>query len=304
MDPETYPRRLTDRVWLLGNPFFSVYLVRGDDYSALVECGITATAGLILEQIKDLEPDPARVRLLLATHGHADHLAGAPVLKRHLPGLTVASGAPTKGFLEKEKVRLSFRADDDSESARMIDLGGAAEPRLEPGDLAGAVDRALEPGQEIDLGGITLRAMEAPGHAVGGLVFWEPGERMIFCSDSLGFILPPDKFCANFYVSLDSYLDSFETLTGLDPAWVCPGHCGAFFGPDKDYFLAGSRAEIDWVVGKVKARMPLKDPPEDLVEEIMERHYHRQCRMFSPEMMRYCSQLLIRRAAESRYIQA
>ena len=303
MEPREFPRRLTDRVWLLGNPFFSVYLVRGDDQSALVECGISATAGPILEQIKGLETDLSRVRLLLATHAHADHLAGAPILKKHLPALSVASGAATKGFLEKEKVCLSFKADDASESARMSELIGEPRPRLDPEDLAGVVDRVVEPGEVIDLGGISLQAREAPGHAVGGLVFWAPEEQTLFCSDSLGFILPPDVFCANFYVDLDAYLESFQALAGLGPEWVCPGHCGAYGGAEKDRFLAGNRAEIEWVVDRVRAGMPFEEPPQDLVEEILERHYHRQCRMFSPEMMRYCSQLLIRRAADSRYIQ-
>lgn len=297
-----FPRQLTDRVWLLGNPFFSVYLVKGDDFSALIETGISATAGLILDQLKGLGIDLSKINLLIATHAHADHLAGGPVLKKNLPNLSVASGLKTKLLLDKKKVREQFKKDDASESARMIELGGVDGPVAEYEDLEGMIDRVVEPGEIIDLGGIRLEAMEAPGHAVGGLVFWEPEERIIFCSDSLGFILPPDKFCANYYVGLDEYLKSYDKLTGLDPAWVCPGHCGAYNGAEKDFFLKGTRGEIDWVIEKVKARMPVGEIPEDLVKEIYERHYVRQCRMFSPEMMRYCSELLIRRTAESKLL--
>ena len=299
-----YPRKLTNRVWLLGNPYFSVYLVRGDDSSALIETGISATAGQILEQVKELEQDLSRVKLLVATHAHADHLGGGPVLKKNLPALQVATGAFTKSLLDKAKVRAQFKADDAQESARLIDLGVVQEPATKYEDLEGMVDRVLEPGEIIDLGGVSLEVMEAPGHAVGGLVLWEPESKVLFCSDSLGFILPPDRFCANFYVNLDDYMESFNRLAGLDPAWVCPGHCGAYSGADKDYFLEGSRAEIRWVLGKVRDRMPLEEPPRDLVEEVLTRHNIRQSRMFSPELMRLCSELLIRRAAESELIKS
>ncbi len=298
-----YPRQLTGRVWLLGNPYFSVYLVRGDDFSALIETGISATAGLVQRQLREVEQDLSRVELLLATHAHADHLGGGPVLKRNLPALRVATGSFTKSLLDKQKVRDQFKADDAGESARLIQLGEVKEPVPGYEDLEGMIDRVVEPEEIIDLGGIRLEAMEAPGHAVGGLVFWEPEQRVLFCSDCLGFILPPDRFCANYYVSLDDYWGSFNRLAGLDPAWVCPGHCGAFSGTDKDYFLEGSKAEIAWVLKRVRSRMPFKEVPPDLVEEVLERHYIRQARMFSPEMMRYCSELLIRRAAESRLIQ-
>ncbi len=295
-----YPRRLTERVYLLGNPLFSIYLVVGDESSVLIEAGLSATAGQVVDQLKELGVALESVERLLICHAHADHAAGAPVLKSLLPRLEVLASPATAGLLDREKIQRAFLEDDKNESAALIKLGGVEPPVPEPVSLAGAVDGTIEPGRTIDLGGVSLEVIDAPGHALGGLVFLEPGERLVFCSDSLGFFLPPDRFVANFYVDFDDYLDTFDKLVGLDPLWLCPGHSGVYSGAEVGRFIAASRAEIEWVFDRVEEAVPWNEVPEELVESIFERHYVGPCRMFTPETIRYCSQLLVRRAAESR----
>jgi len=305
---EAFPRRLTDRLTLLGNPFFSVYLVKGDQASALVEVGITATAPQIAAQLDSLGKARESVRFLLATHGHADHLAGGPLLKELFPRAELITGRETEAVLSKPKVIKILEQDDLDESARLVELGQAPGPAPEARPLAGAIDRTMDPGEELDLGGVVLRALDAPGHAQGGLVFWEKEEGLLFCSDSLGFILPGsspdrDRWAANFYVSLDKYLETFRKLAALTPEWVCPGHCGAYQGQEGKRFLAGSQAETEALVDLIRDRFPGGGPgeeiPEDLVRAVFDRHYIRQCRLFTPEMMLMCSRLLIRRVLES-----
>lgn len=294
-----YPRQLTDRIHLLGNPCFSVYLINGETESALIETGISATADQIVGQIKALGVDPGRVKKLLITHAHADHCGGAPLLKERLPNLEVLASEGTAKTLAKEKIQQAFLKDDKNESERLIRLGGVAEPVPEPVSLAGAVDKNIRPGDTIDLGGIGLVVLDVPGHAPGGVGYWTPEEKALFCSDSLGFILDDGRFVANFYVNYDAYMNTFETLLGLDPEWICPGHSGAFSGAEKDNFVAGSRAEMDWLAEQVRTALPFDEPPEELVEEIYKRHHVGRCKLFTADSIRYCSWLLVRRLAES-----
>ena len=304
-----YPRRLTDRVTLLGNPFFSVYLVEGDGVSALIEVGITATAPQIAAQLDSLGRDRDSIRFLIATHGHADHLAGGPLLKELLPRAELVTGQETEALLNKPRLLEILAQDDSHESARLIELGLVEGPAPMAKPLAGAFDRTLVPGEVLDLGGIDLTALDAPGHAQGGLVFWEKEEGILFCSDSLGFLLPgaapkEDRWVANFYVDLDDYLKTFNGLASLEAEWVCPGHCGAFQGQEGRRFISGARTEIEALLELIQGRIaqdddPKPEIPEDLVETVFERHYIRQARLFTPEMMRMCSRLLIRRVLES-----
>jgi len=47
----TIPRRLTEDVMLLGNPYFSVYLVQTNDSYTMIECGISSIAEQVIRRI-------------------------------------------------------------------------------------------------------------------------------------------------------------------------------------------------------------------------------------------------------------
>jgi len=298
-----WPRALTESVTLLGNRYLSLYLVRGRDGAALIEAGLSATAGQAIEQIEGLGLDLREIRWLLISHPHPDHCSGAGPLKERLPWLEVLASSETRRLLAKDKIQLLFSRDDGLLSARLIELGAAEGPLPRPKPLsAGLIDRLIEPGQVLDLGGVGLRVLDAPGHARGGLAFFEPRGRLLFCSDSLGFPLPPDLCAANFYVDPDDYLATFESLVSLEPTWLCPGHCGAYSGPEMARLIDLSRREIAWIVQLARDEVRGLEVPEAAVEKLVAREHIRECALFSPEMMRYLSILLIQRALGSRLL--
>jgi len=45
---EDFPRELTPGLWVLGNYFFDLYLVKGTQASALIEIGASATVDEII----------------------------------------------------------------------------------------------------------------------------------------------------------------------------------------------------------------------------------------------------------------
>ena len=53
-----FPRELAPGLWVLGNYFFNLYLVKGSQASALIEIGVSAIVDEIIRQLKLLElPD-------------------------------------------------------------------------------------------------------------------------------------------------------------------------------------------------------------------------------------------------------
>jgi glyoxylase-like metal-dependent hydrolase (beta-lactamase superfamily II) len=86
----------------------------------------------------------ARVRWILETHAHADHLSAAHWLKDRT-GASTAIGAGI------EQVQASFR--------RLLGLD-AAEPYLD----GRAFDRLLRDGDTLPLGNLTVRVVATPGH--------------------------------------------------------------------------------------------------------------------------------------------
>ena len=296
----TYPRQLTDRVFLLGNHYISIYLVRGDRFSVLVEAGLSVTAPQLVAQLEHLEIDPSSLKYLILTHTHADHVMGAPLIKKAFPQIKITGVSEAADLLSRKKIIDFFTQEDSYTSNRLLDFKAVDPYTPQTTSLPFTVEEIVSPGDILDLGGLTLHILDAPGHCRGGIALWEPSEKTLFCSDSLGFHLPPGKFVSNFYVDYDDYLKTFETLCALGPKWICPGHCGAYGGDAATQFMTGSRRELDWITDYVTTRSQSPEALSKAAEVLFERYSIDEATIFSPENTKYCVELLIRRILESR----
>jgi glyoxylase-like metal-dependent hydrolase (beta-lactamase superfamily II) len=105
-----------------------------------------------------------KVREVLATHGHVDHVWGAVAVCR-------ATGAP-------------FRMHPaDGYWLEALEEQAAAFG-LEPPEATPAVDRPLSDGEEVRFGDVVLRAILTPGHTPGSVCFHDGGN-VLFGGDLL-----------------------------------------------------------------------------------------------------------------------
>ena len=296
----TYPRQLTDNVFLLGNHYVSIYLVKGNRFSVLVEAGLSITAPQVINQVKGLKIDPSSLKYLILTHTHADHVMGAPLLKGAFPQIKIAGVSESGKLLKKEKIIDFFTREDAYTSNRLLDLKAVNHKAPHQKISPLAVEKIISPGEILDLGGLYLHVLDAPGHCRGGIALWEPQNKILFCSDSLGFHLPPKKFVPNFYVDYDDFLETFETLCALEPEWVCPGHCGAYGGEAAVQFMAGSKRELDWIADFVTAQAESPEGRTKAEEAIFKRYFAHEATIFSPENTKLCMGLLVRRILDSK----
>lgn len=138
--------RVVDNVYYVGSQALASYLISTPDGHILINSGFEETVPLIRDAVESLGFKMTDVKILLASHAHADHVAGHALLQE-------ITGA--KVFV--------MRGDHS-----VIESGGQGQylyvdSRWKPC----TVDRVLDDGDEVKLGDVTLVARLTPGHTRG-----------------------------------------------------------------------------------------------------------------------------------------
>jgi metallo-beta-lactamase class B len=147
------PFRIVGNVYWVGSYDLSTYLITTPQGHILINTGIGDTAKQIKASVEQLGFNLADTKILTATHGHFDHVAGMAELKR-MTGAKLLVSEPDKELLES---------------------GGKADFRF--GDTPGArfepvrVDGTFKDSDTIALGGTVLTAHLHPGHTKGATSF-------------------------------------------------------------------------------------------------------------------------------------
>ena len=129
-----------------------------------------------------------RLKWIVCTHTHLDHSPAAHAVK-------AATGAPIAG---------AVCAQDGRQDAQFVP------------------DRVLSEGDTVSVEGVTLRAIQTPGHVCNHLCYLYEQRKLLFTGDhvmqgSTVVITPPNG-------SMRDYLSSLDKVLGLDIAELAPGH--------------------------------------------------------------------------------
>jgi metallo-beta-lactamase class B len=147
------PFRIIGNIYWVGSYDLSTYLITTPQGNILINTGVGDTARQIKASVEQLGFKLADTRILTATHGHWDHVAGLAELKR-MTGARLIVSEPDKELFES---------------------GGKADFRF--GDTPGArfeavkVDGTFRDNDTISLGGTVLTAHHHPGHTKGATSF-------------------------------------------------------------------------------------------------------------------------------------
>ncbi len=191
--------RVLVRGWLHGN------VVVAED--ALVDSGYHTGAPELLDRL-----GPAVPPRVLLTHVHADHAGGVAALR--------AAGARWVAA-HADAARLVAAGD-----RRGLWLDGTGQ-HLPPF----AVDATLAHGDTVALDGRPWTVLATPGHATGGLSFFDPAEGLLITGDALwedGFgLLDPWIDGPGVF---DAAAQALDRIAETGACWVVPGHGRPFAG--------------------------------------------------------------------------
>ncbi len=169
-------------------------LASGDRSATMIDAGVGEPAHLA-DLAAALDARRARLDLVLVTHGHRDHAAGAPAVARAHPSAVFAK-LPWPD--EDAQYRVAWR-------------------RLADGDV-------------VDAGGEPLGTIHTPGHSPDHLAFWHEPSRTVFTGDlvALGSSVMIHWSRGG---DLSQYLASLARIQALEPARLLPAHGPAIEDP-------------------------------------------------------------------------
>ena len=199
------------RDWLSANHV----VLRSDAGCVVIDSGYDKHVPLMLALIASrMGLDGRPLAKLINTHCHSDHVGGNAALRRAY-GCTIAVPAGEAPLIDAWDERALLYEYADQRAERF------------------AVDEILEPGSTHTWGDIEWRALAAPGHAMGALVFFNDEHRILISGDALwqngyGIVMPPELDPG----ALPATRATLEMIATLDARCVVPGHGEPFTDVD------------------------------------------------------------------------
>jgi len=199
--------RVFVRDWLSSNNI----LLKGRDGHVLIDSGYARHAPLTLALLAHALGDAPLARLV-NTHCHSDHMGGNAAIKaRYACPIAVPIGEARRiAAWDEDALWLAYT---DQEAPRF------------------ASEETIHPGETRAWGDLEWRALAAPGHDMGALVFFNDEHRILVSGDALwengyGLVMPKEIDPG----ALPATRTTLEMLARLNARVVIPGHGEPFTG--------------------------------------------------------------------------
>jgi glyoxylase-like metal-dependent hydrolase (beta-lactamase superfamily II) len=198
----------------------AAYVVPSSDGLIVVDCGPGSTLEELYAGVSRLGFAARDIRHVLLTHIHLDHAGGAGQLARET-GAAVYVHRHGAGHMQRPERLLESAT--RIYGAMMDTLWGAFEPVPE------AQLRVLEGTETLSIGGLEIRAVYTPGHAIHHLAYALDGH--VFSGDVGGVRLPGSSFVVAPTpppdIDFGVWRESLTQLRALEPKALYPTHFGA-----------------------------------------------------------------------------
>lgn len=205
-------------------------LLREDDELTLVDAGYPGDAPQVADDVRRLVGSPSKIRAVLVTHAHVDHIGTLPGLLRHwdVPVLAHADEIPAlHGEVHDQAGARDVLANLSApHMARWIltvlragGMSHVAVPSASPLPLGGPLDLPGRP-----------EPVPAPGHSLGHAAFLLRDAEILLTGDALitghrlSVVDGPQMLPEFFASDPQAALDGLDALADLPADLILPGH--------------------------------------------------------------------------------
>ncbi len=211
------------------------YLVQGDEGWTIFDTGLNMPQVREIWQtvLADLKIGSGDIKQIILTHAHPDHYGLAGWLQEmfHAPVWMSAR--------EVQMAQTVWRGKDNLQQAMLAQLAAAGVPEdigrqaaLESQKMRRLVVphpqniTLLEPDTVVSVGQRHFKAIHAPGHSDGQLVFYDEADKLLLAGDQVLLRITPN--IGLWFISepnpLGRYLASLQSLADLEVRLALPGH--------------------------------------------------------------------------------
>ena len=192
----------------VNNGMCNVYLIESSEGYALIDAGFSSNG--IAATLTELGVDPSGVKAVFLTHSDGDHVAALPLLTN-----------ATIYMSEDEKQLLDGRTNRSAGAGNSLPAGIGIDSIVLLGD-----------GQEIKIGERTIKAVKAPGHTPGSILYIADG-KYVFSGDA--FKIADNKMSVHPFTMDDKTSNEtmerlYREITGT--YLTLTAHYGYFASPD------------------------------------------------------------------------
>ncbi|MBI5523311.1 MAG: MBL fold metallo-hydrolase [Desulfarculus sp.] len=257
--------RISEHVWAaIGYDIANTVVISTSEGLVVVDAGMTpARARETMAALRQVVPW-GPVKALVYTHSHMDHIGGATVWAPE--GTPIWGTAETSAHLLKQYGR--FKQAEVVRGSRQLGLRVPQEllpcsalGRRADLDRKGEVglllpDHAFSGTHALNIGGLEIVLVEAPGETHDHLFVWLPGERTLIAGDDFYWTFP------NLYTirgasprPVDQWIKSLDAMRARAPEHLIPCHTKALHGAEAiNQALTDYRDAIQWVRDQVVRR--------------------------------------------------
>ncbi len=220
----------------------NTYLLETADGAVLINAGMAFEAPVHHRNFSDASEQADRIRHLITTQGHVDHVSGVPFFRSRCPDLSWVAQAGTLEHQAYEKRLLAYRSARSAfrfaprfrEDARYYaEHGFSMAVPIEPD----SPDVLFEERFEIELGGLELELIAVRGAETNdSLIVWLPQHRICLTGNLFG--CPFGHFPNLVTIRGDRYRDALvcadaaQTVLDLEPETILYGHHAPVVGAE------------------------------------------------------------------------
>ena len=262
-------------------------MIVGDDGVIIIDPGQqVAGAAQVRAEFEKITDKP--VRAIVYTHSHPDHANGSPAFYDPDAGIEIwarsnygsetnrvavaglAGGARpsnTQGFdlLPEQKIGVGVAIPPERLPATN-NIDGVARPQTPVARGIAPTHTFSEDRVTLEIAGVTLELVAAPGETADQLYVWLPEQRVVFAGDNFYQSWPnvyPLRGTAR--RSIRDWISSIDSMVRENPLHVVGGHTTPMLGNAVEV-LTNYRDAMQWVLDRTIEGAKLYMTPDELVE--------------------------------------